>query len=165
MRLWSLHPEHLDPKGLVALWREALLAQAVLAGETCGYTNHPQLDRFRAHANPLACIAMYLREIAHHELLTAQEEVSLAQRLEGGKAALRELATADETLDSDLRMELEHQGVQVSIVVPGLLQTRIHEKSAEASRRDGLAGDAESQRIYGRAMAAAAEARIPGETP
>ena len=38
--------------------------------------------------------AMYLREIAHHELLTAQEEVSLAQRLEGGKAALRELATA-----------------------------------------------------------------------
>jgi RNA polymerase primary sigma factor len=52
--------------------------------------------------------AMYLREIAHHELLTAQEEVSLAQRLEGGKAALRELATADETLDSTRRLELEH---------------------------------------------------------
>ena len=64
MRLWSLHPEHLDPRGLVALWREALLAQAVLAGETRGYTSHPQLDRFRAHANPLACIATYLREIA-----------------------------------------------------------------------------------------------------
>jgi RNA polymerase primary sigma factor len=53
--------------------------------------------------------AMYLREIAHHELLTAQEEVSLAQRLEGGKAALRELATADETLESTRRLELEHQ--------------------------------------------------------
>jgi len=53
--------------------------------------------------------AMYLREIAHHELLTAQEEVSLAQRLEGGKAALRELATADETLESARRVELEHQ--------------------------------------------------------
>lgn len=52
--------------------------------------------------------AMYLREIAHHELLTAQEEVSLAQRLEGGKAALRELATADETLPANRRMELEH---------------------------------------------------------
>ncbi len=52
--------------------------------------------------------AMYLREIAHHELLTAQEEVSLAQRLEGGKAALRELATADETLDAERRVELEH---------------------------------------------------------
>lgn len=64
MRLWSLHPEHLDPKGLVALWREALLAQAVLAGETRGYTNHPQLDRFRAQRDPLACIATYLREVA-----------------------------------------------------------------------------------------------------
>src|SRR3954468_16014716 len=53
--------------------------------------------------------AMYLREIAHHELLTAQEEVSLAQRLEAGKAALRELATADESLDSDYRFELEQQ--------------------------------------------------------
>ena len=47
--------------------------------------------------------AMYLREIAHHELLTAQEEVSLAQRLEGGMAALRELATADESLDHVIR--------------------------------------------------------------
>jgi len=53
--------------------------------------------------------AMYLREIAHHELLTAQEEVSLAQRLEAGKAALRELATADETLDPESRIELEER--------------------------------------------------------
>jgi len=64
MRLWSLHPEHLDPQGLVALWRESLLAQAVLAGRTRGYTNHPQLDRFRAQPNPLACVATYLCEIA-----------------------------------------------------------------------------------------------------
>ena len=46
MRLWSLHPRYLDPKGLVALWREALLAQAVLTGQTRGYRHHPQLDRF-----------------------------------------------------------------------------------------------------------------------
>lgn len=64
MRLWSLHPEHLDPQGLVALWRESLLAQKVLAGETRGYTSHPQLDRFRAQADSLAYIATYLREIA-----------------------------------------------------------------------------------------------------
>ncbi|HEU5178767.1 MAG TPA: pyrimidine dimer DNA glycosylase/endonuclease V, partial [Burkholderiales bacterium] len=32
MRLWSLHPKYLDARGLVALWREALLAQAVLRG-------------------------------------------------------------------------------------------------------------------------------------
>ena len=52
MRLWSLHPKYLDPKGLVALWREALLAQAVLRGATRGYRRHPQLERFRAQASP-----------------------------------------------------------------------------------------------------------------
>ncbi len=60
MRLWSLHSRYLDPQGLVALWREALLAQAVLRGETRGYRNHPQLDRFRSHAAPLAAISRYL---------------------------------------------------------------------------------------------------------
>src|SRR5690606_6899395 len=42
MRLWSLHPRYLDRQGLLALWREALLARAVLRGETRGYTLHPQ---------------------------------------------------------------------------------------------------------------------------
>ena len=68
MRLWSLHPRYLDPKGLVALWREALLAQAVLGGETKGYRNHPQLQRFRAQSSPRACIAEYLRAV-HAESL------------------------------------------------------------------------------------------------
>ena len=60
MRLWTLHPKYLDAKGLVALWREALLAQKVLKGETTGYNNHPQLIRFRAQADPVAAIAKYL---------------------------------------------------------------------------------------------------------
>lgn len=60
MRLWSLHPRYLDPQGLVALWREALLARAVLAGETRGYRNHPQLERFRNHATPEVAIDAYL---------------------------------------------------------------------------------------------------------
>jgi hypothetical protein len=63
MRLWSLHPQHLDVKGLVALWREALLAQKVLLGATRGYRNHPQLLRFKAHPEPLAAIANYLRAV------------------------------------------------------------------------------------------------------
>ncbi|HEY0634875.1 MAG TPA: pyrimidine dimer DNA glycosylase/endonuclease V [Gammaproteobacteria bacterium] len=63
MRLWSLHPKYLDAKGLVALWREALLAQAVLSGETRGYTRHPQLIRFRESPAPLAAIAFYLQEV------------------------------------------------------------------------------------------------------
>lgn len=63
MRLWSLHPRYLDAKGLVALWREGLLAQKVLAGETTGYRHHPQLARFRAQRNPSGAIAAYLREV------------------------------------------------------------------------------------------------------
>ena len=61
MRLWSLHPEHLDTRGLVALWRESLLAQAVLRGRTKGYKHHPQLIRFRGSGAPLGSIAAYLR--------------------------------------------------------------------------------------------------------
>lgn len=53
MRLWSIHPKYLDSKGLVALWREALLAQAVLNGKTKGYKNHPQLERFRDNEHTL----------------------------------------------------------------------------------------------------------------
>lgn len=60
MRLWSLHPRYLDPQGLVALWREALLARAVLRGETRGYRHHPQLQRFQAHPSPKLAISAYL---------------------------------------------------------------------------------------------------------
>lgn len=60
MRLWTLHPSHLDPKGLVALWREGLLAKAVLQHRTRGYRRHPQLTRFRDHPRPVAAINTYL---------------------------------------------------------------------------------------------------------
>lgn len=64
MRLWSLHPRQLDRAALVACWREALLAQKVLAGHTAGYRHHPQLDRFRAAGNPSGHIASYLAAVA-----------------------------------------------------------------------------------------------------
>lgn len=60
MRLWSLHPKYLDTKGLLGLWREALLAKAVLENRTFGYKNHPQLIRFRRHPYPVAAINLYL---------------------------------------------------------------------------------------------------------
>jgi hypothetical protein len=63
MRLWSLHPRYLDPQGLVALWREALLARAVLQGKTRGYRHHPQVTRFRSHPSPRAAISAYLRAV------------------------------------------------------------------------------------------------------
>ena len=64
MRIWSIHPCYLDPKGLVALWREGLLAQKVLQCNTRGYRNHPQLTRFRNTGNPVGAIAAYLRHVA-----------------------------------------------------------------------------------------------------
>ncbi|MGH3725057.1 MAG: pyrimidine dimer DNA glycosylase/endonuclease V [Mycobacterium sp.] len=64
MRLWSLHPRNLDAKGLVACWRETLLAQKVLEGSTRGYRNHPQLDRFKSLEQPLNGIGAYLVGLA-----------------------------------------------------------------------------------------------------
>jgi hypothetical protein len=63
MRLWSLHPKYLDSRGLVALWRESLLARAVLRGRTEGYRHHPQLERFRAHPAPRSAVNAYLASV------------------------------------------------------------------------------------------------------
>lgn len=63
MRIWSLHPKYLDTKGLVALWRETLLAKHVLEGKTKGYKSHPQLIRFKQMKHPLHAINHYLSEV------------------------------------------------------------------------------------------------------
>jgi hypothetical protein len=63
MRIWSVHPQYLDSKGLVALWREAILAKHVLEGKTKGYKNHPQLKRFKRANNPVDSIDQYLAGI------------------------------------------------------------------------------------------------------
>lgn len=69
MRLWTLHPKYLDAQGLVALWREALLARTVLRGHIKGYRRHPQLTRFRASAAPRSAINRYLA-VVHAEALS-----------------------------------------------------------------------------------------------
>ena len=63
MRIWSVHPKYLDAKGIVALWRETLLAKNVLEGNTKGYKNHPQVIRFKAVEKPLEAINQYLAEV------------------------------------------------------------------------------------------------------
>ncbi len=63
MRLWSIHPRYLDRIGLIALWREGLLAQKVLAGQTRGYRNHPQLTRFKNYEDPILSIGTYLYRV------------------------------------------------------------------------------------------------------
>jgi hypothetical protein len=63
MRLWTLHPKYLDTKGLLAVWREALLAQKVLQNKTKGYKNHPQLIRFKGQREPICALGMFLSEV------------------------------------------------------------------------------------------------------
>lgn len=102
MRLWSLHPRYLDPQGLVALWREGLLAQAVLLGRTRGYRHHPQLTRFREARDPVACLGFYLREVAS-EATRRGYAFSGAKVVRVG-AAPGSLAVTD----GQLRFEWEH---------------------------------------------------------
>ncbi|WP_250505098.1 pyrimidine dimer DNA glycosylase/endonuclease V [Bowdeniella massiliensis] len=81
MRLWSLHPSLLDRQGLLALWREGLLAQKVLADETRGYRSHPQLQRFCGCPDPRSAIATYLHFVAdeadHRGYHFARERIRL----------------------------------------------------------------------------------------
>ena len=78
MRLWTFHPKYLDSRGLVALWREGLLAQKVLRGLTTGYTAHPQLERFRRHPETLAAIGFYL-VIVHEEACARDYDFDLTK--------------------------------------------------------------------------------------
>lgn len=101
MRLWSLHPCHLDPQGLVALWREGLLARKVLHGQTRGYTRHPQLERFRAHAAPLDAIDAYLHAVV-------DEADARGYRFDRSKLAGRVDAERIEVSEGQLAFEWMH---------------------------------------------------------
>jgi len=68
MRLWTVHPKYLDARGLVALWRETLLAKAVLTGAVKGYGSHPQLVRFRQSKDSKSYINNYLHVILNESL-------------------------------------------------------------------------------------------------
>lgn len=108
MRLWSLHPRHLDAKGLVALWREALLAQKVLAGTTRGYRNHPQLERFRQQTDPLAAIAVYLSEV--------QREASRrGYHFDAGKIAPHGKVARIRVSDGQVAYELQHLRAKLAL--------------------------------------------------
>ena len=71
MRIWSLHPKYLDAKGLVALWRETLLAKKVLSGQTKGYRHHPQLIRFAELDDPVSVLDNYLAGVYKESLKRA----------------------------------------------------------------------------------------------
>ncbi len=101
MRLWSLHPSVLDRVGLVALWREGLLAQKVLLGQTKGYRFHPQLARFRASKSPVAAISAYLWAVV-------DEARARGYRFDASKIAMRRRAVSIRVTRGQLEFEREH---------------------------------------------------------
>jgi hypothetical protein len=111
MRLWTLHPLYLDRQGLVALWREALLAQKVLQGQTTGYRQHTQLVRFRAAPEPVAVLATYLAVV--HEEATCR-----GYRFEAAKIApVRSVAMLAAT-DGQLLYEWSHLKQKLAVRDP-----------------------------------------------
>ncbi len=101
MRIWTLHPQYLDVKGLVALWRETLLAQKVLKGETRGYRNHPQLERFKLREDPVAFISTYL----HH---VYEEAKRRGYKFDRGKIELQPATVSILSTRGQLLYEWEH---------------------------------------------------------
>ena len=108
MRLWSLHPKYLDSKGLVALWRETLLAKHVLEGKTKGYKNHPQLTRFKLADDPLDAIHHYLR-IIHEE--------SVAREFQFDKKKFRSNAVAKKMKVTAGQMEYEFEHLKKKLAI------------------------------------------------
>lgn len=124
MRLWSLHPKYLDACGLVALWREALLAQAVIAGETAEYRNHPQLERFRAQPSPSAFIAQYLRTVR-------AESVARGYRFDAGKIARRRTSRRIDVPQGQMDFEWRHLMNKLAIRAPERHEELLQETSPE----------------------------------
>lgn len=112
MRLWSLHPAQLDRIGLVAGWRESLLAQAVLAERTKGYRHHPQLERFRAHPDPVAAIGAYLSALADEA--DARGYRFDRTRVTHPGTAAGEIAVTD----GQLALEWAHLGARLAVRSP-----------------------------------------------
>lgn len=115
MRLWSLHPKYLDAKGLVALWREGLLAQKVLLGQTRGYVHHPQLQRFREVADPVATIGTYLDAVR-------REARRRGYAFDAGKIARMQPGLALSVNDGQLACEWRHLLRKLELRCPELHQ-------------------------------------------
>lgn len=116
MRLWTLHPKYLDAKGLVALWREGLLAKAVLEGKTKGYINHPQLIRFRAQPDPHGAICAYLQAIL-------AESIKRGYRFDATKLPKTGIPPTIEESQGQLMYEWLHLLQKLSLRDKGLHQT------------------------------------------
>ncbi len=116
MRLWSLHPSYLDRQGLLACWREGLLARKVLQGQTKGYRNHPQLERFKTHPDPLKALDGYLLGIF-------EESLQRGYSFDSSKIGECSIELTLTVTDGQLVFELEH------------LKNKLHKRDMERYER------------------------------
>ena len=115
MRLWSLHPRYLDRQGLTALWREGVLARAVLAGKTRGYRHQPQLDQFCEQADLLASVDAYL-------WVVQREPARRGYRFDGSKLGECQEAPVIPVTDGQLALEWAHLGRKLEARSPQVAQ-------------------------------------------
>lgn len=123
MRLWTLHPKYLDRQGLLALWREGLLARAVLHGQTRGYRHHPQLERFRGHASPELAIDAYLATV--HE-----EAGARGYLFDRGKLGAIHAVNGIDATAGQLAYEWQHLLRKLAVRDPALAERWQHEPPA-----------------------------------
>jgi hypothetical protein len=109
VRLWSLHPAELDVKGLVACWREGLLARAVLHGQTRGYKNHPQLDRFKAQPDPQAALDTFLAALCDEADVRGYHFAR--EKLDKHRVALASMTVTDQ----QIALEWNHLAAKLAV--------------------------------------------------
>ena len=115
MRLWCLHSGYLDAKGLVALWREGLLARKVLHNQTNGFKNHPQLNRFKAAPQPVAAIDRYLHYVY-------EEATRRGYRFDMCKLGPKRRCAKISVTEGQLAHELEHLKAKLRLRDPAQYQ-------------------------------------------
>jgi hypothetical protein len=113
----------------VALWREALLAKAVLGGRTRGYRHHPQLSRFRSHSNPRSAINAYLR-------LVCEEAQSRGYSFDRTKVGPVRAAVVLRSTDGQVGYEWRH------------LMRKLRERNPELHRKWRKTGNPEPHSLF-----------------
>jgi len=125
VRLWTLNPKYLDSAGLVTVWREALLAQAVLLGRTRGYRNHPQVARFRAQVDPPSVVAAYLRGVYDESLVRGYH-------FDESKIGRVETRVAITATDGQLAFEWDHLMAKLARRAPEVFRSHKQVLSPES---------------------------------
>ncbi len=97
MRLWSLHPSYLDAKGLVALWREGLLALKVFAR----LLPSPPVNPVSGAKDPEAAIEAYLWGVY-------EESLQRGYHFDAGKLSAKPQKVKKRVTAGQLEYELNH---------------------------------------------------------